>query len=195
MAVGDLAARLAALESETTVAEVSTLDVRPIRIDLLHGQLPLLEAAGLLEWDRPAGTVAPTDHPLLRELPPDGGLRPGIAGGTDVLATLAKERRRTVLSVLEERDGPTTETDVARTIARLEAGADGVPGDETIDALRASLHHVDLPKLEEAGLVEHDRESSTAVAVGRAARVEEHLARLREASTPSGWPDASHLAG
>lgn len=187
-----LAVRLAALETETAEAAVTDEDVRTIRIDLVHGQLPLLACAGLIEWDREERAVRTTDHPLLRQLPPDHRLPPAVDGWAEVLADLLDDRRRATLAVLKAGDGPMTETDLARAVARR-LGVE--PTDETVDAHRASLQHVHLPNLEETGLVEHDRERATVHYVGHDALDVDRFTDLGSVSATGGWPDVFRLAG
>lgn len=68
---------------------------------------------------------------------------------------LADVRRRTVLTVLRERDTPIAESQLARVLAAREA-SDTPAAITTADHERVqlSLHHVHLPHLEAVGLVE-----------------------------------------
>lgn len=68
---------------------------------------------------------------------------------------LADERRRLVLAVLRERDAPVSESELARFVAAREAEDSPnatTPADR--ERVQLTLHHVHLPHLEAAGLVE-----------------------------------------
>lgn len=78
------------------------------------------------------------------------------ASADDVFEVLRKERRRTVLSVLRNRDSPTDVGALARAVADARTGD---PGDETVEEVHVALHHVDLPKLDAVDLVDHDRDA------------------------------------
>lgn len=75
------------------------------------------------------------------------------AGLDALLDALASDRRRRVLRYLESaKDGPTSVATLADVLRRRnEAGADRA-------TLRARLHHVELPKLDDAGLLTYDPE-------------------------------------
>jgi hypothetical protein len=67
---------------------------------------------------------------------------------------LASARRRLALSLLEETTAPVTlEEFAASIVAREEASAGG--GD-TVERVAISLHHVHLPRLVDAGVLEYD---------------------------------------
>lgn len=66
----------------------------------------------------------------------------------DVLRALTDERRQIALEYLRESDGPVELEDIAARVA------DRVDRDERV--LRTDLHHVHLPVLDAAGLVEYD---------------------------------------
>jgi DNA-binding transcriptional ArsR family regulator len=130
---------------------------RAIHIDLVHRHLPALEDAGLVAWDRDAGTVATTEDPALGD--PD--LRRFIGredGLAETIDCLADEQRRTVLAVLG-REGAASRRTLARAVSEREA--DGEPSPDAVEDALVTLHHVHLPKLADAGLVEYDAETGT----------------------------------
>lgn len=74
---------------------------------------------------------------------------------------LASARRRRLLSILLDGEERTVE-DLATLLAGWRATDDGrlvTPADRT--RIRVELVHVHLPKLSEAGLIDHDREVDT----------------------------------
>lgn len=155
-----LAERLADVEDGVT----DEADVVDHRIGLVHEHLPALEAADLLEWDREEGSVITTDHPLLSDPEFRQYIAEGGADFVDVIDSLADERRATVLTVLEGRSGPTPRWALAREVAEREATDE--PSREDVDEALTALHHVHLPKLDDAGFVEYDRDEETVTYLG-----------------------------
>jgi len=78
----------------------------------------------------------------------------------DLLDALAHGRRRTVCETLAGADQKFLPLDELseRVVARHHDGADGSVDPQ---AVRVELHHVHLPKLDEAGLLEYDHEINT----------------------------------
>jgi len=81
---------------------------------------------------------------------------------TDTIATLADSDRRTVLSCLDDYY---TAVDIESLAVDVVAARDGTPRTEVSEEERESelvrLHHVDLPKLDDAGFVAFDHEAGT----------------------------------
>jgi len=68
---------------------------------------------------------------------------------------LANDRRRVVIDALRDQPAPVELTTLARTVARRET--DGTRFDEQhVERVAVALHHVQLPKLAEFGVVEYD---------------------------------------
>jgi DNA-binding transcriptional ArsR family regulator len=82
-----------------------------------------------------------------------------------VLDAMASPWRRRILYLLRER-GPVGLDDLADGLGTwnevVDHGADGLPDD--VEIVRVRLHHVHLPKLEDAGLVEYERGEPVALA-------------------------------
>ncbi|SFR68843.1 DUF7344 domain-containing protein [Halogeometricum limi] len=80
----------------------------------------------------------------------------------DTIATLADRDRRTVLSCLDDHSAA---VDIETLAADVVAACDGTSRDEVSeedrDAAMVRLHHVDLPKLQNAGFVDFDHETGT----------------------------------
>lgn len=72
---------------------------------------------------------------------------------------LADRRRRKLLYSLRDHDGSLTFTDAAEELALVHCDSTKYDyPDEEIEQICASLHHDHVPKLEEQGLVDYDRE-------------------------------------
>jgi hypothetical protein len=71
---------------------------------------------------------------------------------------LSAERRRLTLDVVADRTAPVGLDDVAR----RETDAD-VPDAAAVERVAVSLHHVHLPKLSDAGVVQYDPDSNRIV--------------------------------
>lgn len=169
----DLITHLASAEQGKPLVDVVAEYVQQLRIDLAHVQLPVLEDAGLVERDEENATVTTTNHPAFRDPMLAYIVETEADGWDDVLASLANERRRLTLRVLKDRDVPMARADLAREIAAYEIDEEADP--ETVADLLASLHHVHLPKLEDAGLVEYDTADGTVAYVGHPALNEDWL--------------------
>lgn len=156
VSTGELATAVTATVTGTPRADVSADDREPIHVGLVHNHLPKLDAAELVAYDADADAVATTDNPVLE----DHRLQQMIAVEADdwdrVLAAIAPRRRRVALTVLEGIDGLERAELARRVIAREnDTVPSAVPGAETEDAAER-FHHVHLPALREAGLVDCD---------------------------------------
>lgn len=147
--VRELAGRLASADGT---------DRRRVRVDLVHAHLPKLERAGLLSWDREESTVAVAAHPALDD-PRFRRLLEAEGDGLDeTLSTLAARRRRLLVTVLRDERRPMPRAELAEELLRRESGGDGVGPRERARVV-ASLHHVHLPMLADAGLIDYDRDA------------------------------------
>ncbi|WP_123536239.1 DUF7344 domain-containing protein [Halosimplex salinum] len=167
----ELATELAAAERNTTAASVSSEEVRAIRSELYHAHLPALEDAGLVSWEQTDETVAPTDHPLFDDARFDSLVR--ADGDWDGVSSCLTGDRRAVLAVLESSSGRVERDALARELVAREAS--GAPSTEAVDTTEVRLHHVHLPKLDEAGLVDYDVDDGTVAYRGEAALRGERL--------------------
>jgi len=157
-------ARLLGADENRTTDSVPAEEVRHRRVDLVHARLPALDEVGLVDWDREDGTVATSDHPALDDPAVHRLLDRRGDGVDEVVASLASERRRVLLRVLRARDEPMTMADLARTVTARAPDQDADA--DTVERVRASLHHRDLPALDDAGLVEVDPHDGTVSYVG-----------------------------
>lgn len=156
-----LAVELAAREEDKPPADVTTEERRQRQLRLHHQDLPEFEAAGLIER-RPDGVVSTEQFPLPEPNPPLPHI-PGLddPSGEELATLLSRPRRQDVVSLVVERDRPLALDEIAAELATSErrtASADD-PVDES--SLRITLHHVDLPKLDDIGLIEYDSDEKT----------------------------------
>lgn len=172
----ELAIHLAATEANTSLLDVTDEDVRSLRTDLVHVQLPALEDAGLIDWVRDEETVTTVDHPALGAPKFERIVDTNADGWDEVLASLAYRRRRIVLSILDDRGAPMAKPELARRIVAREEGGRADLESGATETLCASLHHVHLPKLQQAGLLTYDADSGTVSYEGHPALDEEWLA-------------------
>lgn len=156
----DIALQLAARETDTPPSDVAETDLQRRLVDLHHRYVPKLEALGLIER-HPEGIVAAERlRSGLTELLLSPGRDPDIRRDT-LTAVLARPRRQYILTTLAREDQPRGLDELAAELpareqipeTTVESGA-GLP-------LPVVLHHVDLPRLDEAGLIEYDRDEKT----------------------------------
>lgn len=170
MTVRDLAVRLAAEEAGTAVTDVTEEDHRPIRVDLHHRCLPKLEALGWIDR-RPEGVVAVGGPSLAVERgsllegrdadKPDGRPDDARPAPEAIDALLARPRRRELVSILAEYDRRLSLAELATELAEHRRDSRTRERDEDETSVRCTLHHVDLPRLAEAGLIEYDHDERT----------------------------------
>jgi hypothetical protein len=139
-------------------SDAADADRRELRADLHHRCLPKLEAAGWIER-RPRGYVLADPLPLETErlsLPDLGD--PDHPSWDAASVLLARPRRQDVLSVVAGRSGRLTVSELA---AELRDRERSPVGDGRDRSLPTELHHVDLPVLDDVGLVEYDPDGRT----------------------------------
>lgn len=80
----------------------------------------------------------------------------------DTIAALADHDRRTVISYLDDRQGAVDIEEIATEVvaARTDTPRHEVTDDDLNSAL-IRLHHVDLPKLDDAGFIDFDYEAGS----------------------------------
>ena len=86
----DVAEHVAAREHGTTVANLPSARRRQVCASLASSHLPMLEEAGVVEYDKPRGIVRPTAH--LEGLRPALGAQPDSAGGASDRESAETER-------------------------------------------------------------------------------------------------------
>lgn len=157
--MGEVATELAAAERGIDAGVVDEDTIRSVRVSLVHSHLPKLVDLGLVVWDRDAETVAPTDHPayedaLVRQLVDARG-----AEWDAILDCVADVRRRQLLRILNRADRALSLVELADEMTARDAGNEENP--TAADVVKRNLHHVHLPKLDRADLVDYDRDERT----------------------------------
>lgn len=160
LTVRDLVVQLAARESGTDPTRLSADDRRAVRLDLYHRCLPKLDAADWIER-HPEGIVVTDTAPVGDEDTSLPALEESAPHLWDAVGALrARPRRRDIVSVIASRDHPLT---LAELTSELKERIDSseTPRWDRTDSLTGALHHVDLPKLADIGLIEYDADEKT----------------------------------
>lgn len=105
----------------------------------------------------------------------------GTPAVDSALDALSHRRRRRLLAVLRDDDHWMAVADVVKALALDEGAAtiEDVP-DEEIAWIYASLFHTHLPKLEDDGAVERNRERNTVALTPRGERLRSSVECIRE---------------
>lgn len=166
----ELATRVVAAEGDAQGGTRQERDPEAVRVSLEHAHLPKLEAAGLVT--RTDEGVTTTRHPALRDRRLGSIVASDAPDVDDVLDCLADERRRILLATLVRNDAPMDRRALA--IAVSETTWNDAEGAASVERVLVDLHHVHIPKLEAAGLVDVD-ESETVAYRGHRALDDEWL--------------------
>lgn len=79
----------------------------------------------------------------------------------ELFEILSHERRRAVLATLSDHQSVAVESLAADVAACESDDSPAVPSESLVDEVHVTLHHVHLPKLDDAGLVDYDRDEKT----------------------------------
>lgn len=88
----------------------------------------------------------------------DGSRRLSELTATERHDVLSSERRRIALEVIETRRSPLELDELAALVATEEHDLDD-PTEKAVEQTGVSLHHVHLPKLARAGVVQYDADA------------------------------------
>lgn len=96
-----------------------------------------------------------------------------------VFTLLSHHRRRAVLELLFTHDRALTLTDLRNEVVESEQGAEitEIPREE-VKRVHASLHHVHIPKLAEAGVITYDQDRKIVEPTESISRLEPFLAQI-----------------
>lgn len=134
-----------------------------VAIALHHNHLPQLSAHGLVTHsgsgrDASVALAPNVDQDRVREL-----IGFGDGNWRSLGVIVNDERRRIVAAALADADGDRTLDELAETVVDLERGSPEGTHEELVESVRVSLHHVHLPKLEAADVVEYNAERGLVV--------------------------------
>jgi hypothetical protein len=149
-----LAAAVAARTRRGSRGEPTGKRARSVAVELQHVHLPKLQASRLVERDSDAGRIESVSIDAADGLVADVLDRQDAVDPATIdrlCEVLSTPRHRQVLATLRAAAAPLTLDDLTRALAHRD------PATVTqvdVDRLRTRLHHVTLPKLQNAGLIE-----------------------------------------
>lgn len=156
----ELVCALARNERNVPAADIPS-ETAPLRTNLTHVQLPLLEDCDLIRWNRTDGTITTTDHAVFRDQRFRRLLETDGDGVDEALSGLSDRYRRHLIAILRDSQTPMSRTALAREILRRERGEtefDHV----AITEIGNALAHIHLPKLADADFIDYDPETERA---------------------------------
>jgi len=142
--------RLAEILTESTAANRS---VAAMHTQIHHLDLPKLAEAGFIDLDRDANRVTDIDATAVDNADFESALDPESRADEIAEGSLTEDQLA-IMYCLESREGAIDRTTLGREV--LTQDGDSEPSVAEMKKLKSSLHHLHLPKLEEAGLVEYD---------------------------------------
>lgn len=161
--VGDLVTVVVA-EAER-VGGPSPSSRRETRLALDGRHLPLLAAAGLIEHDEHGDVVRPGDHPVFsRPCFEPSRLRGDPTPWRALAAVVGRPRRQVAVRALAQLEAPTDIDRLARAVTAEFVG-EVAPDAPVIDDVATRLHHVDLPILARAEVIDYDARARRVEAV------------------------------
>ncbi len=171
--MGTLVAHVVAREVAEPLAEVAPEKRRAVEISLYHQHVPKLTDCGVVTWNRQEGTVALADDGFDRDRLA-ALLGPGSIRHSETLfELLAHSRRRAILSVLADHGDVVSTDELAACVAAAERDVppNAVPTSER-DRVYTTLRHAHLPAMDDAGVLEYDREAELITYRGHPALLE-----------------------
>lgn len=173
LTITDLTARVVARVRGIPLADVTEEQYAETRAALHHSHLPALAERGLVEVRAEADATSVSPGPAFDAAHVDAVESLAGVGAIDptLASALGDRRRRQIVSILSETDGAVRTDLLAETMAGSSTHSST---GQTAEALR--LHHCDLPKLAEAGVVDYRPEERLVSYEGLPAAVEVVLA-------------------
>lgn len=157
----DLSVQLTARETGTDPPDISEEAHQSIHVDLHHQCLPKLESGGWIKRHH-EGIIAAEPLSVRDEDSSQPNLHdPDHPPWEAVGALLARPQRQDLVSIVAGRRDYLTLEELATGLT--ERSYASWPAEQRDDepTLRRTLHHVDLPKLAEVGLIEYDPDEKT----------------------------------
>lgn len=156
LSLSNLAEEIIRKENDT----VSTKEKKSVYVSLYQEFLPRLEEAGIVDWDASTGVVSLGKNseeikPYIEEGSPQFDVSESI-----FYDILKNRRRRIVLETLLEESQPMELSELSERVAAIE---NEIPREELSAKERKSvytaLYQTHLPKLDDAGFINYDREN------------------------------------
>nr|WP_227380346.1 hypothetical protein [Haladaptatus halobius] len=157
----DLAVQLTAQETEQSPSDLTEEDYQQIQMTLYHYCLPKLEATGWIER-QPEGIIA-TERLFFEQTElslPDID-DPDLPSWEALAPLLARPRRQHVASIIADYNQSLTLDELGTALTTSDHTTWEAEDGGNEPTLLVTLHHVDLPKLEEVGLIEYDSDEKT----------------------------------
>lgn len=157
----DLSVQLTARETGADPGDIDEEDHQSVRVALHHQCLPKLESEGWIKRHQ-EGFVAAEPLPVSDDDSPLPDLHDLDHPFWEAVgALLARPRRQDLVTIVAGRRDPLTLAELATALPEHSDGS--WPGEGCADepTLFSTLHHVDLPKLAEVGLIEYDPDEKT----------------------------------
>lgn len=164
LGVDELARYVVAAETDKPRDEVTPDAAENVLLSLRHIHLPKLEAVDLVT--RTDGYVVTARPPALGDAELEQIVRTAADDWDEVLACLADRCRRVALSTLHDRDSPMSRRELAGMVASRLATRPNRETRTDEEEVLLQLHHLHLPMLDSAGLIDYDRSSTMVRYVG-----------------------------
>jgi hypothetical protein len=157
----DLSLEVAARETSKEPAEVAVEEHETIQVDLYHRCLPKLEAAGWIERS-PEGVITTESLVSWDEDSSAPDLQNPEHPFWEAVGTLfARPRRMELVSIIADQPPNLSLEELATELEEWGPDSRTAEQRESEPALLSTLHHLDLPELAEAGLIEYDHDEKT----------------------------------
>lgn len=164
VSLGELAKHVAAELQDEEPDQVSDQQRKKAYISLYQAHLPKIANAGMIDFSKSEGRVEPAENELYDTALEYLEQASHFTASDDALPedvifdVLKSHRRRQILYYLEENGGEATTIELVEFIAAIE---NDVPVEELTSEQRKRVfkpfHQFHLPKMEETGLINHDR--------------------------------------
>lgn len=148
----ELARGVGTVEKDVSVENLPADNLGQLQLSLHHNHLPRLDDVGLVEWNQTRGTVQMADHPVINSPEFKHLLNRPESEADKIIDCLTDKHRRAILDVLESNSGKQTLGRLVREMSECDGETHSSQSEED---MRIQFHHVHLPQLDEAGLIDY----------------------------------------